>query len=173
MKTRGYYVLVVDDDEVIRELLSSALSSKGHNCDTASDGVQALERCNSNRYDAVISDIVMPEMDGLLMTTHLNSKYPDMPVMLMTGFVNEYVYDDALKAGACDFINKPISMEEFFARFDKMMNNCETLSQLKTQEVELENISRQMINGIENDAMEKIADLEKRLAELKNKISTQ
>ena len=170
MKGNTYNVLIVDDDETIRQLLITALSSKGHKCLAAESAAEALALCEKSKFDAVISDIVMPQMDGLLLSTRLTSLYPDMPVMLMTGFVNEYVYDDALKAGASDFIGKPIFLEEFLARFDKMMNSSETLRQLKGHEMELEEISRQMISGIEQDAMDKIAELEKRLAELKNKI---
>lgn len=169
MKGNRYKILVVDDDETIRELLSAALSSKGHQCHAASDGAEALDKCISTRFDAVISDIVMPEMNGLLLATQLTSRYPDLPVMLMTGFINEYVYDDAVTAGASDFICKPLSIEEFLARFDKMMNHRETASRIRNQESTLEDISRQMISGIEKDAMEKIADLEKKLTELKTK----
>jgi putative two-component system response regulator len=171
MKSHSYNVLIVDDDDDIRELLSSALTSKGHKCQMAEDGAEALEKCGGTRFDAVISDIVMPKMDGLLLTTRLASLCPDMPVMLITGFVNKYVYDDAVTAGASEFINKPFSIEEFFARFDKMMNNNETACQIKLREMELEDISRQMINGVERDAMDKIADLQKQLTELKNKMT--
>lgn len=170
MKSCCYNILVVDDDKTIRELLSSALTSEGHTCHTAVNGVEALEKCDTTQFDAVISDVSMPEMDGLLLTAHLTSRYPDLPVILMTGFVNDYTYDEAVEAGAADFINKPFSVEEFYARLYKVMHNHETFCQIKIREMELEDISRQMINGIEKDAMGKIADLESQLAQLRNEI---
>jgi two-component system cell cycle response regulator len=171
MKSNCYKILVVDDESAIRELLSSALSSKGHKCDTAADGAEALEKFNATPFDAVVADIVMPRVDGLQLTRELIGREPDLPVMLVTGFVNQYVYDDAVKAGASDFINKPLAIEEFLMRFDKMMHNYETICQIKICQKELEEVSRQMIDGIEKDAMEKIEDLNRQLSDLKNRIS--
>ncbi|MBF0507189.1 MAG: response regulator [Nitrospirae bacterium] len=170
MKSDSYKILVVDDEDSIRELLSKVLSSKGYKCDTAADGVEALEKFNAATFDAVIADIAMPRMDGLQLTRELTGMDTDLPVMLMTGFVNEYDYDDAVKAGASDFIKKPLGIEELMARFDRMMHNCETICKIKIFQKDLEEVSRQMINGIENDAMKKIEDLNRQLSELKDRI---
>ncbi|MBF0505942.1 MAG: response regulator [Nitrospirae bacterium] len=170
MKSNCYKILVVDDEDSIRELLSNVLSSKGHQCDTAEHGVEALEKFNATPFDAVITDIAMPRMDGLQLTRELTGRDADFPVMLMTGFVNQYEYDDAVKAGASDFIKKPLTIEEFLARFDRMMHNYETICKIKIFQKDLEEVSRQMINGIENDAMKKIEDLNSQLYELKDRI---
>jgi len=170
MERNSYKILVVDDDDAIRELLGSALSSKGYQCITAADGVEALEEFNATPYDAVIADIGMPRMDGLQLTRELIGRDADLPVMLMTGFVSQYEYDDAVKAGASDFINKPLAIEEFATRFDKMMRNHETIRKIKIFQKDLEEVSRQMISGIEVDAMKKIEELNRQLSELKDSI---
>ena len=170
MKTNCYKILLVDDEDSIIELLSKVLSSKGHQCDTAADGIEALEKFNTAAFDAVITDIAMPRMDGLKLTRELADRDADLPVMLMTGFVKQYEYEDAVKAGASDFINKPLAIEEFMARFDRMMHNYETIRKIKIFQNDLEEVSRQMINGLENDAMKKIEDLNAQLSELKDRI---
>ncbi|MGD0283193.1 MAG: response regulator [Dissulfurispiraceae bacterium] len=171
MKSNCYKILVVDDNETIRTLLSSVLSSKGHKCDTACDGVEALEKFNATPFDAVIADIVMPRMDGLELTRELIRMDPHLPVMLLTGFIDYYVYDDAVQAGACDFINKPLVIEEFVMRFDKMMHNHETICQIRICQKELAEVSREMIAGIEKDATEKIEELNRQLSDLKGRLS--
>jgi two-component system cell cycle response regulator len=123
----GYKVLIVDDDPLSQKLVFALLSSKGHACDIASDGLEALAKMGSRSYDAVITDIVMPNMDGIVLTKKISKKYPLMPVMVMTAFAEEHTAQMAMDAGASDFINKPFAGEEFLLRFQKMMKDHETL----------------------------------------------
>ena len=90
--------------------------------------------------------------------------------MLMTGFVDQYEYDNAVKAGASDFIKKPVGIVELVARFDRMMHNHETICKIKMFQKDLEEAGRQMINGVENDAMNMIENLNRQLSELKDRI---
>jgi CheY-like chemotaxis protein len=136
-KPSEYKVLVVDDEEQLRKLIVSLLSKEGYPCITASNGVEALNKINQNKFDAVISDIVMPEMDGIALTKELLSLYPNLPVMIMTAHSKEYPTESALKAGARDFIGKPFSIDEFILRFKKMMSDHETLCQMKAKQVEI------------------------------------
>ncbi|MCL4456842.1 MAG: response regulator [Nitrospirae bacterium] len=71
MTISTYKILIVDDEAMTRDLISSVLSSKGHKCETAVDGAQALEMALANGFDAVITDIVMPEKDGITLTREL------------------------------------------------------------------------------------------------------
>jgi len=63
-----YKVLVVDDEEMIRRLILTILSKQGHHCDTASNGFEALDKIRKEHFDAVITDIEMPKMDGFILT---------------------------------------------------------------------------------------------------------
>ena len=64
----SYKVLIIDDDEMIRNLLVSLFSKYGHNCGTAQDGIEALEKIKKNSFDAAVIDIVIPLMDGITLT---------------------------------------------------------------------------------------------------------
>jgi len=80
-----YKVLIVDDDPFIRRLISSILILKGHQCEEANDGMEALEKFTKNPFDAVITDIRMPRMDGIELTRELLKLQPALPIIVMTG----------------------------------------------------------------------------------------
>jgi CheY-like chemotaxis protein len=78
-------VLIVDDEEMVRNLVCSLLSKYGHSCETAKDGVEALEKLKKNSFDSAVIDIVVPLMDGITLTKELLKLNPKFPVMIMTG----------------------------------------------------------------------------------------
>jgi diguanylate cyclase (GGDEF)-like protein len=119
----SYRVLIVDDEEMIRNDLCSFLAQYGHRCQAAKDGIDALEKIKNERFDAVVADIVMPHMDGVTLTEELVKHTPHLPVMIMTGHAQEHSAESAMAAGAREFIKKPFSFEEFTIRFDKMMRD--------------------------------------------------
>jgi len=123
MESTHYKILVVDDEEPMRKLIASLLSSKGHQCVTASNGLEALGKIMEAKFDALITDIVMPEMDGIALTKELSKQYQNLPVMVMTGYTEEYSAETAIASGAREFIKKPFSISEFLIRFDKMMRD--------------------------------------------------
>jgi len=127
----AYRVLIVDDEEMIRNFLVSVLSKQGQDCQTARDGLEALEKIKNNSFDAVVTDIVMPRMDGITLTQETVKLYPDLPILVITGHAEEYSAKSAIAAGAREFIKKPFSLPEFIIRFDKMMRNHETLCKMK------------------------------------------
>jgi diguanylate cyclase (GGDEF)-like protein len=125
MESTHYKILVVDDEEPMRKLIVSLLSPKGHQCVTANNGREALDKFMETKFDALITDIVMPEMDGITLTEELSKHYQNLPVMVMTGYTEEYSAETAIASGAREFINKPFSISEFLIRFDKMMRDHE------------------------------------------------
>jgi DNA-binding NtrC family response regulator len=131
MKTRKYKVLIVDDEPAMRDIIATLLSSDGHLCYTASDGIEALKRTEREYFDAVITDVVMPHMDGITLTKELLKRNPSLAVAVMTGFSNQYTAEDVAAVGASDFLNKPFAIDEFSARFVEMMREHETRHQTK------------------------------------------
>ena len=121
VKSSPYKVLVVDDEESIRNLMVTLLSQKGYHCETATDGVEALDKIGKTEFDAVVTDIVMPGMDGISLTEELLKRNQNLPVMTVTGYADEYSAETAISSGAREFIKKPFSTAEFIIRFDKMM----------------------------------------------------
>jgi diguanylate cyclase (GGDEF)-like protein len=113
----------VDDKEQVRNFIVSLFSNYGHSCETAKDGIEALEKIKKNSFDSAVTDIVMPLMDGITLTKELLRLYPSLPIMIMTGHADEHSAGSAIAAGAREFINKPFSINEFMLRFDKMMRD--------------------------------------------------
>jgi CheY-like chemotaxis protein len=115
-------VLVVDDNDCIREVLTALLLRRGHRCESASNGREAVEKVAQGRFDVVITDVHVPEMDGITLTKELTLRFSDLPVMIMTGQLDEHCRESALMAGARDVIKKPFEISEFMVMLHKMLN---------------------------------------------------
>ena len=144
MESSTYTILVVDDEELIRRLIVTFLSQQGHLCVTAIDGVDALDHMDGNKIDAVITDIKMPKMDGIILTKEISTKYPRLPVMVMTAFDDEYSAGIAISVGAREFIKKPFSLDEFAIRLHKMIVDSKTLKRMKSEKDVDEDIQKAM-----------------------------
>lgn len=121
LETR-YKILVVDDDQITRDFLVGLLTIKGHHCENAGNGVEALEKIRYEVFDAVITDIVMPEMGGIILTQELSRLLPNLPILMMTAFHDRYGKEEAIRAGARNFLLKPFSVKEFYSKFNELMN---------------------------------------------------
>jgi len=119
----SYRVLIVDDDEQVRNFIVSLFSKYGHVCETAENGIEALRKLKKNSFDSAVIDIVMPLMDGITLTRKLVNLYPNLPILIMTGHADEHSAGSAIAAGAREFIKNPFSIDEFILRFDKMMRD--------------------------------------------------
>jgi DNA-binding NtrC family response regulator len=148
MKPRKYTILVVDDQESLRNLIVTFLSKLGHSCVTAIDGVDALDKMKGNKIDAVVSDIKMPNMDGITLTSEVSIQYPGLPIMIMTAFEKEDTAGLAICAGARDFIKKPFSLNEFSVRLHKMINDSEAQKRMK-REKDVDKDNQEFTNELE------------------------
>jgi putative nucleotidyltransferase with HDIG domain len=107
-------VLVVDDEEAIREVVSTLLEAQGYACTTCVNGRMALEKFRQDTYDLVLSDIVMPEMDGLKLLAELRAADPDVPVIMVTAMHDISIALEAIRAGAYDYILKPFEKDQLY-----------------------------------------------------------
>ena len=130
MEPPKYTILVVDDEELIRNLIVTFLSGLGHLCVTAMDGVDALNKLEGNKVDAIVTDIRMPGMDGIFLTREISIQYAGLPIMVMTAFDEEYSVATALSVGAREFIKKPFSLDEFAIRLYKMISDSDPLKRM-------------------------------------------
>ena len=105
-------ILIVDDEQSYRQLLSLVFEGDGHTIRTATNGREALEVLQSDQVDVVISDVRMPDMDGIEMLSAVRETQPDLGVVLMTAFASVETAREAFKLGADDFIQKPFDVEE-------------------------------------------------------------
>jgi CheY-like chemotaxis protein len=136
-KLSSYTVLVVDDQDAVGRLVSVLLSRLGHRCTLALSGSEALGKAIHTTFDAVVTDIVMPGMDGICLTKELLTLYPRLPVMVMTAHSKDYSTESALMAGARDFITKPFTVDEFVFRFRKMMRDHTLLTRMESRQKEM------------------------------------
>lgn len=111
-KKKSMSVLIVDDEEMMRDLLKRILSRGGFEIITASSGNEALKKLATNQVDLVISDIKMPGMDGFELLKEIRSNYPDLSVIMMTAFGDTYTVKDALLLGADEYVTKPFKSHE-------------------------------------------------------------
>ncbi|WP_305000354.1 response regulator transcription factor [Tessaracoccus sp. OH4464_COT-324] len=109
-------ILVVDDDQAVRESLARSLSYTGSEVTTAADGIEALARLASYTPDAIIMDVMMPRLDGLETTRMLRESGNEVPILILTA--RDAVGDrvDGLDAGADDYMVKPFALDELLAR---------------------------------------------------------
>ncbi len=108
-------VLVVDDEILIRKLLTKTFQREGWPVVAAESGEQALEILNTTRVKVVVSDIVMPEMDGFELMSNVKGVDPKIPVVLISGRAGR-TREDVMAAGAADFIPKPFNNTEIISR---------------------------------------------------------
>ncbi len=105
-------VLVVDDDVSVAEMVSRFLSKEGFEVSTALDALQALAVLDADKVDAVVTDLMMPHLDGreLVRRIRANPKTHDIPVILITAYYRDEVVDAVLREGASLFLPKPIDL---------------------------------------------------------------
>src|SRR2546423_1458698 len=108
-------VLIVDDDPALLQALPQTLRLRmsGVTVDTADSAVAALERISERDYDAIVTDIKMPGMDGLTLLAEILSRRPDTPTLMITGHGEYDLALQCLRGGAYDFIQKPIERDQF------------------------------------------------------------
>jgi DNA-binding NtrC family response regulator len=106
------HILIVDDDDIARKNLSRILQREGLDVSTAKTGSTALERLAENAYDLVMTDLVMEDLNGLELLTRIKNQYPEMEVILITGYASIPTAIEAIKKGAYHYIEKPIRPDE-------------------------------------------------------------
>lgn len=117
-------ILVVDDDPVIRKLLGERLKKADYIVETAENGAVAKERIAKERYDVVITDLIMPpgNVDGIEVLEFTKENDMDTEVLLITAHSSIATAVAAMKKGANDYLEKPINFDELFLRLDKIAN---------------------------------------------------
>ncbi len=116
-------ILIVDDERDIREALSYVLESEGFNCATAENGEVAAEELEKSNYDILITDIVMPKMDGLKLLEKCLQISPGTIIILMTAYASVETAVTALRKGAVDYLLKPLEFDEVIVRLKQLIKH--------------------------------------------------
>jgi len=119
----GTKILIVDDEESLRSLIEIYLSNNNYEVISASNGREALEKIDRDKPEIIVSDIMMPEMDGyeLLGILKGSAEYSDIPVIMLTSMDEDMDKIHGLSAGADDYMTKPFNMEELLLRIEKLL----------------------------------------------------
>lgn len=115
MERSGEYLLIVEDDQEMRDLLRKVLEKEGYRVSVSGDGHQALIALNRETFDLVVTDMLMPCDGGLELLETVHRIHPSLPVIIVTAFGDWHSYSRALELGAAAFISKPLRMAELIA----------------------------------------------------------
>lgn len=126
-------VLLVDDDTDFLDIMSERMRTRGMEVDTAASGKEALEKLETQSYDAVLLDLMMPEMGGLEALQIIKDKKPEIQVILLTGHASVSKGVEAIKLGAMDFVLKPAKMEELTEKIKQASVGRMILVEKRTQ----------------------------------------
>lgn len=115
-------ILVVDDEENARIALSKILAREGYDVASAGNGYEALDYLRGREVELIITDINMPEMNGMAFLRELNRSHPASNVIMITAYGEVESYIEAMNLGAFEYINKPVKLEELNRIINKIFN---------------------------------------------------
>jgi putative nucleotidyltransferase with HDIG domain len=133
-------ILVVDDEEAIREVVSTMLQAQGYDCATAANGLVAQAYLELNSPDLVLSDMVMPEMDGIRLLGWLRQHDPDVPVIIVTAMHDIATALEAIRRGAYDYILKPFEKNQLFLSVRRALQHRQLVMENRNYQRNLEKL---------------------------------
>ena len=134
------HILVVDDEEAIREVVSTLLESQGYNCTLAANGQIAATHLKTHSPDLVLSDMVMPEMDGLKLLEWIRNRDKDIPVIIVTAMHDLSTALDAIRCGAYDYILKPFEKDQLYMSVRRALEHRRLLLENRNYQRNLEEL---------------------------------
>jgi len=137
-------ILVVDDEKIIREMVANIVNHIGFEAVTAQNGKEALEVLRNTPITIMITDIRMPEMDGLELIKSSRSGFPNTDIVCMTAHGASYTYTDLVALGAADYITKPFTIDEMRAKLDRVMRERNLVEDLTQKSLELERANEEL-----------------------------
>ena len=128
-------VLLIDDEQDFMDVLAERMRGRGMQVSTTTSPIEALDKAGEENFDAIILDLMMPEMDGLEALTRLREKNPDLQIILLTGHATVEKGIEAMKLGALDFLEKPIDIQALNAKIKEAKAQKMVLVEKRTEEV--------------------------------------
>ncbi len=115
-------ILVVDDEDTLRTVLSQELKGEGYEVETAADGLLALDAIKQNKFDLVLLDIKMPNMDGFEVLKYIKQNHNDLKIIMLTGFADLKNAIESKKLGAEDFVSKPYDLVDLLTTIERVLS---------------------------------------------------
>jgi DNA-binding NtrC family response regulator len=160
-------VLIVDDEQHIRKIMSIMLGKRNYACSLAASGEEALALVEKQSFDAVFTDLKMPGLDGLELLARLKKMDPDLVVIVVTAFASMETAILAMKAGAYDYIAKPFNEEEIILVLEKALERNRLLDENRRLKKQMEERLDSSAFLGESVAMRKVFDTIRRVADTK------
>ena len=143
-----YKILIVDDEERIRDIIKEYLDFEGYTYDEASDGMEAIEKIKNNEYSVVVLDIMMPKVDGFTVVREVR-KFSQVPVIMLSARGEEYDKLFGFEMGVDDYITKPFSPKELVARIKAVLKRSGVAEKkegvLKLPGIEIDETGRKVL----------------------------
>jgi len=121
-------ILIVDDEEQTRETLAELVSALGYETGSAANGQEAVAMLRRERYDLVLTDLLMPGMDGLDVVREIRAMTQDLPVLVITGHSSVQTAVESVRAGASDYIEKPVNLEALQMRIQRAFDYADLVT---------------------------------------------
>jgi two-component system response regulator FlrC len=113
-------ILIVEDERLSRNSIGVFLEDAGYEVEEAADGAQALEMIAKEPFNLVITDFVMPHVDGIRLIELIRAKFPEIPVLLMTGYLSPRA-GNAILSGQAEVLNKPLQLDKLLNTVQRML----------------------------------------------------
>lgn len=163
-------VLVVDDDDIVREVIATLLNGEGYGVVTARDGLEALTALKGEPVHLVITDLRMPGVDGIEVLRESVRLDPDRPVIILTAYGTLDIALRAIREGAYDYMTKPFKMEEMIIRVNNACERSRLVAKIKALRKALREILFQAMIGREGEGpfFRRVTDWVDRIETLRN-----
>lgn len=141
-------ILVIEDEKSIADMVKMCLTKSGYICETANDGMTATEKLDKKRYDLILLDIMLPDIDGYDLIGYI--KQFEIPVIFVTAKTSVLDRVKGLKLGAEDYITKPFDLEELLARVETVLRRYhKTERMIEVGKIKIDTLSRTvLLNGV-------------------------
>ncbi len=157
-------ILVVDDEEAFRYMLSSLLTGAGYTVDTANDGVQAINAVQNKLYHVVLCDMKMPKVDGLEVLRFIRANVPGLETIMLTGVADVKMAVECMKVGAYDYITKPTTSDELLSTISRALERRQLLIDNIVMKGALDRIQGRFAMVGESEAFQKVIEIAAKVA---------
>jgi DNA-binding NtrC family response regulator len=164
MPKKDFSILVVDDEETFRYLLTSLINNAGYQVDTVMDGIAAINAVQGKLYHLVLLDVKMPKVDGIEVLKFIKNNYPGIEVIMLTGAADVKTAVECMRIGAYDFITKPTTADELLATINRGLERRQLLIDNTLMKEALDRLqgTQEMVG--QSDAFRKVLEIAAKVA---------
>ncbi len=164
MAKKDATILVVDDEEAFRYMLSSLLQRSGYAVDTAVDGVAAINAVQTKLYDAVLCDLKMPKVDGTEVLKFIKANFPSVEVVMLTGVADVRTAVECIRVGAYDYITKPTTADELLTSIQRAIERRQLVIDNTVMKGVIEKLQGQYEMVGESEAFRRVLEVAAKVA---------